>query len=69
MKKQFIALFLIFAFFGVSGFIQAEENWPHWRGPLHNGISDAMNLPMTWSQTGRDIHCLCREGIQASCDK
>jgi len=48
MKRQLLALTLIMAVFGV---LRAEDNWPHWRGPLHNGISDASNLPMNWSTT------------------
>src|SRR5262245_59209844 len=27
----------------------SAENWPHWRGPLHNGISDETNVPLRWS--------------------
>lgn len=27
------------------------ENWPHWRGPSHNGVSSEKNLPLKWSQT------------------
>lgn len=34
-----------------AGFVQAQENWPHWRGPHHNGISDSTSLPMKWSLT------------------
>ena len=26
-----------------------EENWPQWRGPYQSGVSDAKNLPTTWS--------------------
>jgi len=26
-----------------------DGNWPHWRGPLHNGVSDEKNLPLRWS--------------------
>ena len=51
MMRLLITLTLIVAVLGGSGLIQAEENWPHWRGPLHNGISDAVNLPMNWSLT------------------
>jgi outer membrane protein assembly factor BamB len=29
----------------------AENNWPQWRGPSQNGVSDAQNLPTTWSGT------------------
>ena len=28
-----------------------EENWPQWRGPYQSGVSDAKNLPTTWSGT------------------
>src|SRR5262245_28616328 len=27
------------------------ENWPQFRGPGGNGISDAKSLPTTWSET------------------
>lgn len=27
------------------------ENWPQWRGPYQTGVSDAENLPTTWSGT------------------
>ena len=30
---------------------EAEENWPQWRGPTRNGISNETNLPVKWSQT------------------
>src|SRR5690348_4866799 len=30
---------------------RAEENWPQFRGPGGQGISDATNLPLTWSET------------------
>jgi outer membrane protein assembly factor BamB len=26
----------------------ANENWPHWRGPARNGVSDSTNLPTQW---------------------
>ncbi len=28
-----------------------DANWPHWRGPLANGIAPAGNPPTTWSET------------------
>jgi outer membrane protein assembly factor BamB len=49
MKKQVIFSAMIIVVFLTAGIIQAQENWPHWRGPHHNGISDAANLPMKWS--------------------
>jgi len=48
MKRLLLTLTLMMV---VLGFIQAEENWPHWRGPFHNGISHAANLPVQWSLT------------------
>lgn len=29
----------------------ADSNWPHWRGPLTNGVSDVVDPPVTWSRT------------------
>jgi len=26
----------------------AGENWPHWRGPQHNGVSSETGLPIQW---------------------
>ncbi len=51
MKKQSITYALLLALLTISGFLHAEDNWPHWRGPHHNGIVDAKNLPMKWSAT------------------
>jgi outer membrane protein assembly factor BamB len=25
------------------------DNWPHWRGPSHNGVSTETGLPVSWS--------------------
>jgi outer membrane protein assembly factor BamB len=27
------------------------DNWPHWRGPLDNGICSEKNIPTTWSRS------------------
>ena len=51
MKRKVFSLALILVVFMISAFIQAQENWPHWRGPQHNGISDSTSLPMKWSTT------------------
>ncbi len=34
-----------------ASLIQAQDNWPHWRGPNHNGIVAASDLPTTWSSS------------------
>ena len=51
MKRQFIFTSFMLAFFMAASFSLAQENWPHWRGAHHNGISDATSLPMKWSLT------------------
>ena len=51
MKRQIINFALMLAVFIITGFIQAQENWPHWRGPHHNGISNSTGIPMKWSST------------------
>lgn len=35
--------------------LNAESNWPGWRGPLSNGVSDEKNLPTEWTP---DSHIL-----------
>ena len=35
----------------VLGVVEAQENWPQWRGPQGNGVSQATGLPTTWSAT------------------
>lgn len=32
----------------------ANDNWPQWRGPEGNGLSDSKGLPTTWS-TNKNI--------------
>src|SRR4051812_49431905 len=29
----------------------ADSNWPHWRGPLDNGVAPAASPPSAWSET------------------
>lgn len=33
------------------GPVAADENWPQFRGPNGDGLSDATDLPVTWSET------------------
>ena len=40
----------------VAGASLAADNWPQWRGPFMNGVSDAKGLPLKWSsETGENI--------------
>ncbi len=51
MKRKSVCAVLTLAVCMTAGFAQAQENWPHWRGPHHNGISNSTGLPMKWSLT------------------
>jgi outer membrane protein assembly factor BamB len=31
--------------------VSAEQQWPHWRGPLANGLAPHGNPPLQWSET------------------
>ena len=55
MKRLVITIVLMLAILSSVGFLHAEDNWPHWRGPHHNGLSHAKNLPMNWSTTGNVV--------------
>jgi len=35
--------------------VSSAPNWPHWRGPLHNSVSDEKNVPSRWSST-ENVH-------------
>ena len=45
----FITVFIMIFLMGsvIPGF--TGTTWPHWRGPLHNGVSDEKNVPVRWS--------------------
>ena len=46
-----ICLFGIFLLFTISTAVTADENWPAFRGPTNEGISDATGLPLEWSES------------------
>ena len=47
MKQRLFPLLLLF-FWATS---LLGEDWPHWRGPLLDGIGQAKTLPDEWSET------------------
>jgi outer membrane protein assembly factor BamB len=49
MKKRTGYTALVIFFLVSGGWLQAKDNWPHWRGPRHNGIVDSQTVPTTWS--------------------
>ena len=42
---------LVLLLFGTWGTVVVAENWPMWRGPQRNGISQENDLPTKWSQS------------------
>ena len=42
------------------------ENWPQWRGPLLNGISNERNLPLRWNTNENIAWRLTLPGLSAS---
>ena len=49
MKSR--AIFTIILFLAACTLTLGGNNWPQWRGPTHNGVSDETNLPLHWSTT------------------
>lgn len=49
MKHTTSAALLFALLTGASGVLSA--NWPHWRGPSMNGVSQETGLPTRWSKT------------------
>lgn len=41
-------LLAVLAISSGAGLTAAGENWPHWRGPSHDGTSKATDLPLEW---------------------
>src|ERR1043165_2046389 len=46
-----LAVFLGFIGRGADAAGSAEDNWPEWRGPLHDGTAPHANPPIAWSET------------------
>ena len=43
--------------------LQTPSNWPHWRGPSHDGNSKETGLPSSWG-----AKCLDGTGVQPASD-
>jgi outer membrane protein assembly factor BamB len=49
---RFLPTFCVFLFLAViSDTVCAGDNWPQFRGPSGDGRTDAVGLPLTWSET------------------
>src|SRR5690349_4217761 len=55
MKRQIVAssvlLLVLSAFIAFNTTAKTSSNWPQWRGPESQGVSDEKNLPTEWSDT------------------
>ena len=51
-RMRFLPTFCILLFLAAfSGTVFAGDNWPQFRGPSGEGRTDAVGLPLTWSET------------------
>ncbi len=52
MRSIWIVLYcMILQILVMRQVVSAGENWPSFRGPTNNGISDAGDLPVEWSES------------------
>ncbi len=46
---------LIAILFAATSVTLAADNWPQFRGPTGDGVSDAKNLPLEWGTAGKNV--------------
>jgi outer membrane protein assembly factor BamB len=51
MRRSALVIAILALAVGYSLIHVQAENWPNWRGPSANGISNEKNLPVKWSAT------------------
>lgn len=52
MRRIVLLLMIMAAAMGSAMLLGVQaDNWPNWRGPLSNGVSNEKNLPVKWSDT------------------
>ena len=51
LSRTLLIRFLALATLWITSSSSRADNWPQWRGPTHDGISTAKNLPAEWSAT------------------
>src|SRR5262249_39828008 len=50
MRCRFTFVLVIIALSTIAALnVVSAENWPQWRGPALNGVSDEKNLPVKWT--------------------
>src|SRR5437588_8399146 len=65
MPMRRVACLAAVSLFVVTGTIHAD-NWPQWRGPNNDGISQETNLPTKWSATENVAWTLPMPGMGSS---
>src|ERR1041384_8001543 len=60
------AIFGVLAFVLFSVAIVQAENWPQWRGPSLNGVSNEKNLPVKWTAEENVAWKLAMPGFSGS---
>ncbi|HEX2267967.1 MAG TPA: PQQ-binding-like beta-propeller repeat protein [Pyrinomonadaceae bacterium] len=67
MKQTiFILLAGIFLAIGVWEINASAENWPQWRGPALNGVSNEKNLPVKWTTEENVAWKLAMPGVSGA---
>ena len=67
MKQTiFILLAGIFLAIGLLDRSVSAENWPQWRGPALNGVSNEKNLPVKWTPEENVVWKLALPGVSGS---
>ena len=56
MRLRLLTMMFLIAF--LTGASLVAENWPHWRGPAHDGASGESGLPVSWG-----AKCLSNPGV------
>ncbi len=62
-KKKILPVLLVAA---VSFSLTFADNWPQWRGPTLNGVSNEKNLPWRWSKEENIAWKLALPGLSAA---
>ncbi|HET9524605.1 MAG TPA: PQQ-binding-like beta-propeller repeat protein [Pyrinomonadaceae bacterium] len=65
-QTTFILLVGIFLAIGLFEKTASAENWPQWRGPALNGVSNEKNLPVKWTTEENIVWKLALPGVSGA---
>ena len=66
MKHSLIISGWLVAWLFVFSLCARADNWPQWRGPAYDGVSQETNLPARWSDTENVAWKLALPGMGSS---